>query len=292
VKAVLESERSEKDFQGDPEGFFDQLVVFSDYYGPAYQHSNGLSIYFPWRAPVAKTISNYDKYEFTTALGLNSWMSFLDDYFFSTRRPIKGEDKPTEVSPDRIANQGSLRVPMEKLSDAELLRLGPPPRSKSGLTKRIALLVKGLGTLAKETGTLAGTGKETATLAREMGTLAEKLGTLAKKMGTLAESGKETASLAKEMGTLEKEMATLEKETGTLAVTGKETATLGMDTGTLEKETGSLAKETATLGLFGGTVIKNFDAPEDVQITSRPKGTPNPHEESYNQAARAMTKGG
>ena len=320
VRSELESERCDQ-VKTDPDGLFKNLVVFSDYYGPAYQHSNGLSIFFPWRAPVEKVMTSYEHYEFTKEMGSNSWMSFLDDYFFSTRRPLKGKTEPTEESSDKIATPAPRRARMD-FSDAELLRLGPPPRSRSGLTKRIALLVNELETMAKKTGTLAETSKETGTVAKEMGTLAEKLGTLAKEMGTLAESGKELGTLAKEMGTLEKEMATLSKETATLSLTAKETgslsketatlaketATLAKETGTLAtvsketatlgetgqplKETGSLSKETATLGLFGNTIIKNFDAPEGEPITSRPKGKPNWDRKDSGDAAAEAKAGG
>ena len=304
VRGVLESERSHKDFKNDPEGSFDQLVVFSDFYGPAFQHSNGLSIFFPWTVPIEKVITSYENYEFTKELGSNSWMSFLNDYFFTTKRPMKGKTTVAAEPTDKSIIQSTSRAPLEKLSDEELLRLGPPPRHmKAEVAKRIATLRKEIATLGekmaaleKETGTLEETNKETGTLDKEMGTLAKELGTLAKEMGTLAESGKETGTLAKEMGTLAEKMATLQKETGTLAETGKETATLAKETATLaketatlaketatlaketatlSKETGSLAKETATLGLFGFTVIKNFDSPENKKISSRPNGKPN-----------------
>jgi len=310
VKLKLQSERCDNGSGTDPEGLFDRLVVFSDFYGPAFQHSNGLSIFFPWRTPIAKVMANYENYEFTREFKANSWLSFLNDYFFLTKRPLKCADERTKESSDRIAAQAAPLPPQrETPSDAQLLLLGPPPRTKKGLTKRIALLVKELETKATETGALAEAGKETASLARGMGTLAEKFGGLAKKTGALAESGKETATLAKELETLEKEMATLEKETATLADIGKETASLAKETATLAKETATLAKETATLavvgketatleetgtpsketatlaketaslGFFGGTVIKNFDAPEGVTISSRPRGKPNPEQE-------------
>lgn len=284
VKGVLQSEGFKAERRKtDPDGVFDQLVVFSDYYGPAFQHSNGLSILFPWKAPIAKVMTSYENYKFTTQLGSDSWMSFLKDYFFLTKRPIKrpinGELRPTEEPLDIIAIQAPMRVPIEELSDEQVLRIGPPPRQKPlAVAKRVATLQNEMGTLAermatleKETGTLAEDNKETSTLAKEMGSLAKKIGTLAKEIGSLAETGKETASLAKELGTLAKEMATLEKETGTLAETGKggtleketgtlakEIATLSKETGSLAKETGSLAKETGTLSKETGTLSKEI----------------------------------
>jgi hypothetical protein len=71
-----------------------------------------------------------------------------------------------------------------------------------------------------------------------------------------------------------------------------ETGTLSKETATLAKETATLAKETATLGLFGNTIIKNFDAPENMIITSRPAGKPNEgREELADQAVQAQAKG-
>ena len=271
VKRVMQSEgfKAER-LKKDPDGAFDQLVVFSDYFGPAYQHSNGLSIFFPWKAPIAKVTRSYENYKFTTQLGSDSWMSFLKDYFLLTKRPVKDEVKRTKEPSDIIAIQSPLRATLEELSDEQLLRLGPPPRQRPlAVANRVATLQKEMGTLAermatleKETGTLAEDNKETSTLAKEIGSLAKEIGTLAKEIGTLAETGKETATLAKELGTLALKMATLEKETGTLAETGKggtlakETGTLAKEIATLAKETGSLAKETGTLAKETGSLAK------------------------------------
>lgn len=291
VRKVLESERCEKSFKTDPDGSFHQPVVFSDYYGPAYQHSNGLSIFFPWKAPIRKVMRSYESYAFTKELGSDSWMTFLKDYFFKTRRPLRNEEEPRKELPEEIAIQP---LPLEIPSDAQILRLGPPPRQKpyavaeriatlqqdigtlaakmakmketGSLPEKIAKLERETGSLAKEMGSLAASGeKETGTLAKEMGSLADKLVALEKETGSLAGANKETGSLAKEMGSLAKEMGSLAKETGTLS----------KETGSLAKETGSLAKEMASLGLFGSAIIKNFDAPDDERISSRPNGEPN-----------------
>lgn len=71
----------------------DALVVYSDYFGPAYQYSHGLSIYFPWTRPTDdnddQTIANYKGYAFTTELGDDSWLAFLEEYWIQTRRPSR-----------------------------------------------------------------------------------------------------------------------------------------------------------------------------------------------------------
>jgi hypothetical protein len=83
---------------------FSKLVVFSEYFGPTYQYSHGLSIFFPWSRPVDPAsedveiteedtlaggpgvLDKYLKYAFTEALGDDSWLSFLEDYFVQTKR--------------------------------------------------------------------------------------------------------------------------------------------------------------------------------------------------------------
>jgi Clostripain family len=75
---------------------FDGLVVFSDHAGPTYQYSHGLSIYFPWSMPVEDArdhiIKNYRQYDFTTKLGEDSWLSFLELYFDVTQRLSRREE--------------------------------------------------------------------------------------------------------------------------------------------------------------------------------------------------------
>jgi hypothetical protein len=83
------------------EGAPDSVVVQSDHFGPVSQFSHGISIFFPWSRPVQdeplfldnNMISRYENYEFTKALGPNSWLSFLDAYFNATlRRSREDED--------------------------------------------------------------------------------------------------------------------------------------------------------------------------------------------------------
>src|SRR5947209_7839115 len=75
---------------------FDALIVFSDHFGPTYQYSHGLSIYFPWSEPIADgtqdIMRNYRSYAFTKELKSNSWDKFLKDYFDSTKRELREEE--------------------------------------------------------------------------------------------------------------------------------------------------------------------------------------------------------
>jgi hypothetical protein len=72
----------------------DGLVVRSDFFGPLYQYSHGLSVYFPWTEPVHDNpplpgddiLLRYQEYAFTKELGEDSWLSFLKEYFNATMR--------------------------------------------------------------------------------------------------------------------------------------------------------------------------------------------------------------
>jgi len=76
------------------------VIVHSDHFGPLFQYSHGLSIFFPWARPVQEepkilddnVLTRYEKYEFTKALGKDSWLSFLDDYFTGTQRKSRGQE--------------------------------------------------------------------------------------------------------------------------------------------------------------------------------------------------------
>jgi hypothetical protein len=90
VMGVLEPNKSE-----DIEERFDKIVVHSTHFGSLYQHSHGLSIYFPWTKPLGdakgSALGRYDKYKFTTAFKDNSWKSFLDLYLHKTLREARDE---------------------------------------------------------------------------------------------------------------------------------------------------------------------------------------------------------
>jgi Clostripain family len=81
------------------------LIVQSDHFGPLFQYSHGLSIFFPWSRPKDDTpivpgddiLGRYENYEFTKALGADSWLSFLEEYFKKTKRASReSEDENRE----------------------------------------------------------------------------------------------------------------------------------------------------------------------------------------------------
>jgi hypothetical protein len=117
VISELEKDRSSQ---------FSKLVVFSEHFGSKYQYSHGLSVYFPWAAPVEdpneKVLENYAKYRFTTDFKADprddskdqSWLSFLQSYFTATRRPSRiEEDKertPADDNPDPATELADLQL--------------------------------------------------------------------------------------------------------------------------------------------------------------------------------------
>jgi hypothetical protein len=93
------------------EGDDDKLIVRSEFAGPAYQYSHGLSVYFPWSEPVASDLwdNQYGGY----LLSKNTaWDTFLKKYFEKTRREPHSAEKDSR---ETVATPSSL--------DEELLEL-------------------------------------------------------------------------------------------------------------------------------------------------------------------------
>lgn len=91
------------------------VIVQSDHFGPLFQYSHGLSIFFPWARPVQEepvilddnVLTRYEKYEFTKALGGDSWLSFLDDYFTGTQRKSREEEDHTPIVATAVSGNGT-----------------------------------------------------------------------------------------------------------------------------------------------------------------------------------------
>lgn len=60
----------------------DKLIVRTAFAGPDYQYSHGLSVYFPWAAPLEDFMATYHDYAFTKT----NWQTFLEAYFDETQR--------------------------------------------------------------------------------------------------------------------------------------------------------------------------------------------------------------
>jgi hypothetical protein len=123
---------------------FDQLVVFSDYFGPNFQYSHGLSIYFPWITPTKERLRVYQSYDFTPTHGTDTWLSFLWEYFEATQRHYRGEGQPVsfEERPNAGFFSGKTGPPLAPPSNKTGPPLGPgsnmtgprlsPPSNKTG----------------------------------------------------------------------------------------------------------------------------------------------------------------
>jgi hypothetical protein len=75
----------------------DRLIVRSEFIGPAYQYSHGLSVYFPWFKPMKSDFwpQEYNQYQFIKTRAdakKTSWSDFLETYFETTRRHTRMEE--------------------------------------------------------------------------------------------------------------------------------------------------------------------------------------------------------
>jgi len=117
IKAACKAVRERLKETNKPGG----LIVFSDFFGPLYQYSHGLSVYFPWARPVQDVpvvpaddiLGHYENYEFTKQLGKDdSWLSFLSAYFAATMRKSRAEeDKPAEHKQPKLVENGQKTLP-------------------------------------------------------------------------------------------------------------------------------------------------------------------------------------
>ncbi len=76
-----------QDLSGKPQG---DLVVLSGYCGPEFQHSHGLSVFFPWaRYTDAAGVDDFDHYRTLDFAWDTCWDEFLRAYTDATRRPVR-----------------------------------------------------------------------------------------------------------------------------------------------------------------------------------------------------------
>jgi hypothetical protein len=109
----------------------DRVIVRSTFFGPAYQYSHGLSVYFPWAPPEDGSLLNrYKGYKF--AFGVTpegkfgekdhtGWFTFLDLYFKGTiRQTRKAEDaaNPGAASTERVPMDESLLDLLQTISNS------------------------------------------------------------------------------------------------------------------------------------------------------------------------------
>jgi len=82
------------------------VISASEFVGPAYQYSRGLSVYFPWTRPSADSqiMQDYETYKFhkdfkrpAREFSTDSWFDFLETYFTVTQRETKRHEIRLEV---------------------------------------------------------------------------------------------------------------------------------------------------------------------------------------------------
>ncbi len=268
TKTTDQQSKFERQRQGSSNGS-GGLVVHSDFYGPAYQFSHGISIYFPWKSPESRVIENYRSYKITREHGSKSWWIFLQEYFRvtrrrrnpnSTREPI---DSSAEVM--NLIQWRSENSLLRTLSDERLLSLGPKPvkvgdypseiiqpkmRAKGEgqpLNKVSKDLLKVGGNLSKVGGDLSKVGGD---LSKVGGDLANNAGAeLSEKVG--GDLSKVEGDLLKVLGDLSKVGGDLSKVGGDLS-SGKVGGDLSKVGGDLSKVGGDLSKVGGDLSSSGG----------------------------------------
>lgn len=270
------------------------LVLHSDYYGPAYQFSHGISVYFPWKSPESSIIANYRGYKFTREHGSKSWWIFLQEYFRVTRRgrnpnslrePI---DNPAEVMNSiQWRSENNL---VRTLSDERLLSLGPRPvkvrdhpseTAEAKLTAQVDDptdkvsydLLKVGGNLSKVGGDLLKVGNDLSKVGGDLsnnagaelsekvgGDLSKVEGDLLKVLGDLSKVGGDLSKVGGDLssgkvgGDLSKVGGDLSKVGGDLSKVGGDLSSSGA--GDLSKVGGDLSKVGGDLSKVGGDLSK------------------------------------
>jgi hypothetical protein len=91
------TEKLKRGVYGDDDG----IIVRSEFAGPSYQYSHGLSIFFPWSQPVGSDFwdNRYEQYRLITdASQGTSWKKFLEVYFTQTMRKSHEEEEGSRRS--------------------------------------------------------------------------------------------------------------------------------------------------------------------------------------------------
>ena len=234
---------------------FDRLVACSDFFGPAYQYSHGLSIYFPWASPSEGVLQRYEQYAFVDTMKPatptnggqpeedGSWLSFLKAYFHRTQRSTRSDEPKVKISFNGGTGEG---VPTVSLEIGE----GKPTPSMGGE--------------GKPTPSMGGEGKPTPSMGIGEGKPTPSMG-----IG----EGKPTPSMGIGEGKPTPSMGIGEgKPTPSMGIgEGKPTPSMGIGEG---KPTPSMGigegKPTPSMGGggFNFTVTKNFPAPDSI-VSSR-----------------------
>ncbi|MFN0086431.1 MAG: clostripain-related cysteine peptidase [Blastocatellia bacterium] len=104
----------------------DNVVIDSGYHGAAFQHSHGLSIYFPWsKTELARNIAPYSELAFSSATG---WDQFLIAYINRTQREVRDDHGLRErgIPPMGMSPKGGASVHPPKEPKEIDHRVTPP----------------------------------------------------------------------------------------------------------------------------------------------------------------------
>jgi hypothetical protein len=93
VGQLAKGEAEQDERGGQPKGE-EKIVVRAEFFGPAYQYSRGLAVYFPWSRPSedSQIMEEYEKYKFEKT----SWLKFLNKYFDTTLRKTRNDEDAEE----------------------------------------------------------------------------------------------------------------------------------------------------------------------------------------------------
>jgi hypothetical protein len=111
----------------------DGLIRHSESAGPAYQYSHGLSLFFPWSAPIADRMwtEEYPKYAINDRE--NSWRDFLKAYFGATmRKTHQAENDSLDQPSGRQNSDAEILEKMAGMVFNEFGQLKDDPKDKTG----------------------------------------------------------------------------------------------------------------------------------------------------------------
>lgn len=111
----------------------ESLIVRTEFAGPSYQYSHGLSIFFPWSTPVASDMwtNQYNQYNLMQD-STHSWKKFLDTYLQASLRATQEEENSIAHMPPRPSNpDADLLEEMSRLVFNEFGQLKDDPRDKT-----------------------------------------------------------------------------------------------------------------------------------------------------------------
>jgi len=106
VMSALEKQRPGR------EGNEEKLIICSEFAGPEYQYSHGLSLYFPWSTPPADQhiLEEYSGYKISGKEFEATWLDFIKAYLRATMRV------PSRVEQHKPALEGSQALYEDKIS--------------------------------------------------------------------------------------------------------------------------------------------------------------------------------